>query len=127
MVLRATDNSWVAYGENGNNALRTLERRTGTKGEPVPGTNAVVFAYSTDWTSSPQAHAYWVEGRAGFSVRTLTVDDVDASTVAAAEKIVRKYAPEVLKDAPERTEDPGPNYNDPATSTATPSPAASSG
>ncbi|PHP53028.1 hypothetical protein BW737_005920 [Actinomyces ruminis] len=45
---------------------------------------------------------------------TVVAEDADESTVAALEELVIKYASQVLDGVSSRTEDPGPNWNDPA-------------
>ncbi|WP_136193962.1 hypothetical protein [Actinomyces procaprae] len=54
----------------------------------------------------------------------MATQGVDESTVAALEELVIKYAPQVLDGVASRTEDPGPNWNDPATGTPSPEPSA---
>ncbi|MDU0347435.1 hypothetical protein [Actinomyces sp. MRS3W] len=118
LVAYGTDDSWVRFGRGGNNAVTTLEAITGGEGREVPGTDARVFSLVDD--SYPDAYAYWFEGRAAFAMYTVGTDGVDESTAAELEELVIKYAPQVLDGVAARTEDPGPNRNDPsATPTAT--------
>ncbi|WP_146750872.1 hypothetical protein [Actinomyces sp. Z5] len=115
LVASGTDDSWVSYGRDGNNAFTTLEAITGDEGREVPGADAHVFSYLGPTPKHPDAYAYWLEGRAGFAMYTVVAEDADESTVAALEELVIKYAPQVLDGVASRSEDPGPNWNDPAT------------
>ncbi|SHE25416.1 Hypothetical protein ACGLYG10_1632 [Actinomyces glycerinitolerans] len=125
LVASGTDDSWVSYGRGGNNAFTTLEAITGGDGREIPGTDARVFSYmSGGGTENSNAYAYWLEGRAGFTMYTVVAEDADESTVAALEELVIKYAPQVLDGVDSRTADPGRNRGDPATGTPGPEPSA---
>ncbi|WP_147681241.1 hypothetical protein [Actinomyces ruminicola] len=124
LVARATEDSWVEFGQDGDNAFATLEDIAGGEGREVPGTDARVFSFLGDASKHPNAYAFWLEGRAGFTMYTVAAEEVDESTVAALEELVIKYAPQVLDGVASRTEDPGPNWNDPATSAPSGEPSA---
>lgn len=125
LTVYAAEDSWTAFGRGGNNAFTTLETIAGGEGRAVPGTDARVFSYmSAGESEDPNAYAYWLEGRAGFTMYTVVAEDADESTVAALEELVIKYAPQVLDGVASRTEDPGPNWNDPATSAPSGEPSA---
>jgi len=124
LVAISTTDSWVGFGQGGNNAFTTLETITGGEGREIPGTGARVFSYLDASRQYPDAYAYWLEGRAGFTMYTVVAEDADETTVAALEELVIKYAPQVLDGVASRTEDPGPNWNDPATSAPSGEPSA---
>ena len=125
LVARVTDDSWVEFGRDGDNAVTTMEAITGGEGRQIPGSNARVFSFMVDSDSKyKDAYGYWLEGRAGFAVYVVATEGVDDSTVAALEELVIKYAPQVLDGVASRTEDPGPNWNDPATSAPSGEPSA---
>lgn len=120
LVAYGTIDSSAAFGQDGNNAMTTMEAITGDEGRAVPGTEARVFSYFDE--EHPNAYAYWLEGRAGFTMYTVAAEEVDESTAAALEELVIKYAPQVLDGVASRTEAPGANRNDPATSAPNPDP-----
>ncbi|WP_136314207.1 DUF6571 family protein [Actinomyces procaprae] len=114
LAVHGTSDSWVVFGQDGDNAFATLEAITGGEGREIPGTEARVFSYlSTGNPVHPNGYAYWLEGRAGFAMYTVVAEDADESTVAALEELVIKYAPQVLDGVDSRADDPGPNWNDP--------------
>ncbi|WP_146750873.1 DUF6571 family protein [Actinomyces sp. Z5] len=113
LAVHGTSDSWVSFGQDGDNAFTTLESISGGEGREIPGTDARVFSYLGPHPKHPDAYAYWLEGRAGFTMYTVVAEDADESTVAALEELVINYAPQVLDGVASRADDPGPNWNDP--------------
>ncbi|MBE6474886.1 MAG: hypothetical protein E7Z95_04845 [Actinomyces succiniciruminis] len=112
-LSHSTTDSWVGLGQGGNNAFTTLETITGGEGCGIPGTDARVFSYLDFDPKYPDAYAYWLVERAGFTMYTMVAEDADESTAAALEELVIKYAPQVLGGVASRADDPGPNWSDP--------------
>ena len=111
LVAYASSDSWVDFGDDGNSALTTLSNRVEGEGRVIDGTSARVFTFDSNRGPGSQAYAYWLEGRAGFTLYTINVDGVDETTAAALEDLVVTYAPRVLEGEPAVTEDPGPDLH----------------